>query len=547
MASHVSEKRTEDIALELLHIQSWPTARPPKGCLVRQNEYKAYSTIEHIFKGKSKSGKGDGYPDFLLVAVDTLRPQLLIETKATAKELDEAINEACFYGDACRAAGFSVIAVGVAGQEKSGIRVAVKKFINGTWQSVTYESNPITWIPTLTDTERLIATSDAVDLTPVVPRPEILAGYAEAMNRILREANVKDEYRPAYIGAIMLALWEAKGLISREPDRVLTEINTYCQQSFAIGGKQELARSLRVDEANSKLAHSIWQIIATLEKLNVVAGSVDHDYLGQLYEQFFRYTGGNTIGQYFTPRHITRFMVDICQTAKDDKIIDPACGTGGFLIASIQRAYDELGLKYEDVISIIQKNLIGYESEPVTAALCVANMIWRGDGRTGIRKNDCFSAVDYPVGECQVALMNPPFPHKQTDVSPQAFVERALEALKNRGLLAVILPTSLLVKKDIGEWRATLLRSHTLQAVCQLPDELFQPYASATTSIVVLEKGVPQSSKKQTLFVRLQYDGLMLRKGTRVNRSDGKNEIPQAVEVIINRKEVPGFSGLERR
>ncbi|MEI7646211.1 MAG: N-6 DNA methylase, partial [Chloroflexales bacterium] len=225
-------------------------------------------------------------------------------------------------------------------------------------------------------------------------------------------------------------------------------------------------------------------------------------------------------------------------------IIDPACGTGGFLIACIQRAYDELGVKYEDVIKIIQNNLIGYESEPVTAALCVANMILRGDGMTGIRKEDCLTASDYPLGECQVALMNPPFPHKQTDVPPQIFVERALQALKNRGLLAVILPTSLLVKRDIGEWRSRILQKNTLQAVCQLPDELFQPYASATTSVVLLEKGVPHGAKKKTVFVRLRYDGLVLKKGTRVTRNDQKNDLPEAVNSVINRREIPGFSGL---
>jgi len=544
MAAHVSEKRTEDIALELLNIQGWPTAKPPKGHLVRQNEYKAFVTLADIFKGKSKSGKGDGYPDFLVVSTATIHPYMIIETKASAKEIDNAIEEACFYGDACREAGFPVVVVGVAGQEKSGIKVFVKKFVDGAWDFVTYEGNKISWIPTLKDTETLIASTDVIDLTPIVPRPEILAYYADSMNRVLREANVKDEYRPAYIGAMMLALWESKGAISREPNRVLQDINKYCEQAFSIGGKEELAKSLRVDEANTKLANNAWQIISSLEKLNVVAGSVDHDYLGQLYEQFFRYTGGNTIGQYFTPRHITRFMADICQTSKTDKIIDPACGTGGFLIACIQRAYDELGLKYEDVISLIEANLVGYESEPVTAALCVANMILRGDGRTGIRKDDCFTASDYPLGECQVALMNPPFPHKQTDALPQSFVERALQSLENRGLLAVILPTSLLVKKAIGEWRSDILQSNTLQAVCQLPDELFQPYASATTSIVLLEKGVPHNTKKKTVFVRLQYDGLTLKKGTRVHRTDGKDDIPEAVDAVINRKEVPGFSGL---
>ena len=545
MPRHISERRTEDLATELLDIQGWPTARPLKGRLIRQNEYKAFHTIANIFVGGSKTGHGDGYPDFLLIDNRSQRPQMVIETKADAKDLGIALSEACFYGDLCRNAGHRVVAVGVAGQERTGIRINAASYYEGNWRPILYDEKPISWIPTPTDVEKLLSVSDAIDLTPIVPRPEILASRADYMNRILREANIKDEYRPAYIGAMMLALWESHGTISRDSAYVLNEVNQNCEAAFSRGGKQELAKSLRVDSANSRLADTAWMVLSTLEKLNVVAGSVDHDYLGQLYELFFRYTGGNTIGQYFTPRHVTRFMADLCETNKSDLVIDPACGTGGFLIACIQRAYDALGVKYEDAVAIVRDRLIGYESEPVTAALCVANMILRGDGKTGIRKADSFFAEDYPTGRCQVALMNPPFPHKQTDVPPQQFVERALEALEVRGVLAVILPTSLLVKRDVGEWRHAILEQNSLEAVCQLPDELFQPYASTTTSVVLLRKGIPHNRLKQSVFVRIHYDGLTLKKGTRVQRADENNDIPAAVDAVLNRKETPGFSGVK--
>src|SRR5690606_11540323 len=103
---------------------------------------------------------------------------------------------------------------------------------------------------------------------------------------------------------------------------------------------------------------------------------------------------------------------------------------------------------------------------------------------------------------------NPPFPHKKTDTPSEHFVDGALDGLHNRGRLAVILPTSLLVKKSKGAWRKRVLAKNRLVAVCQLPDELFQPYASATTSIVVLEKGVKHDPSKASIFVRLQHDGL---------------------------------------
>ncbi|HEV2913011.1 MAG TPA: N-6 DNA methylase [Pyrinomonadaceae bacterium] len=547
MPKHSSERRTEDVTMDLLDIQGWkPLNRPPKGRLVRQNEYKAFVQLEDIFKGKSKKGKGDAYPDFLLVEQLTMIPQMVIETKANESEFAQAVEEAKHYGDACITAGHNVVAVGVAGQEKTGISIGVCKYNTKkkTWETVVHEGVPISWIPTPADVQKLIASRVLIDLAPVVPRPEVLANKADLINRILREAHIKDEYRPAHVGAMMLALWQSKGNIRRAPDFILKDINKFCEEAFSNASKAELSKSLHIDEANEKLAQSAWQILSTLEQLNVVNASFDHDYLGQLYETFFRYTGGNTIGQYFTPRHITRFMADITETSPGDVVIDPACGTGGFLIACIQRAYALSKLKYEDAVNLVREKLIGYESEPVTAALCVANMILRGDGKTGIRKDECFTASDYPIGTLQVALMNPPFPHKKTDVPPQNYVERALEALQSKGKLAVILPTSLIVKKEVGKWREKILKNNSLLAVAQMPDELFQPFASATTSVVLLEKGTPHNPQRKTSFVRVQYDGLTLKKATRVPRADNKNQLSDATDAIINKKVEPGFSGI---
>jgi hypothetical protein len=354
--------------------------------------------------------------------------------------------------------------------------------------------NPISWIPLQTDVDRLLSADDLLDLWPIVPSQEVLAQKADLINRILREANVKDEYRPAYVGAMMLALLQSKGAIRKDEDFVLRDINTSCEDTFRKADKQELGKSLRIDEANRKLASSAWRILATLEKLNVVTASFDHDYLGQLY-------------------------------------------------ACIQRAFDFSKAKYEDIIDMVKYKLIGFENEPVTAALCVANMILRGDGKTGIKQEDCFVAEDYPIGKCHIALMNPPFPHRNTDDSIEIFCDRALESLEAHGKLAVIIPTNLIVKKDKGDWRENILKENSLEAVCQLPDELFQPYASSTTSVILIRKGVPHDKRRKTTFVRIQYDGLTLKKGTRVPRLDGKNQINDAINAILNKTEAPGFSG----
>lgn len=543
--NHLSEKRTEDLVRDLLTIRGWNLSRPPKGQTIRQNEYKNEPELAPIFAGKSKSGAGDGFPDFLILSPQSSLPCMLIETKGSIRDVDKAMEEAAdHYAEACFEAGYPVIAVGVAGQAEDDFAVRVQRRVGEKWADVVYEGRPISWLPTPYEVDQLLATETITELKPTVPSAEVLSAKAEFMNRILREASVRDGQRPAYIGALMLAMWKAGPSIRKtDPQWVLGDVNKACEAAFRDAEKPELASSLHIEESNSKLAKSIPLIIAELEKLNVVTASFSHDYLGQLYEAFFRYTGGNTIGQYFTPRHVTRLMAALCNVSQTDKVIDPACGTGGFLVAALNEAKEAAGLTYADAVEIVKNNLIGYESEPVTAALCVANMILRGDGKSGIRQGDVLRAKDFPSGQCDVALMNPPFPHKKTDQPVQVFIERALESLRPRGKLAVLMPTSLLAKRPTGGWREKILRSNTLLAVVQLPDELFQPYASATTSVVLLEKGIPHPSNKKTMFVRIRHDGFALKKGTRVRDDFFEDQLPAAIDSVINHTEVEGFAG----
>lgn len=539
---HQSESRTEDLVMDLLAIQGWKTARPPKGQVIRKNEYKDFPHIAGLFSGCSKTGSGDGYPDFLLLDSPDGKPVLIIEAKADKAQIALANHEAREYANGSIASGTPVLAAGVAGQENKSFAVGVAKATGAKWKDITYNGEPISWIPTPDDVARVLRSS-VIDLRPIVPEARVLADRADLMNRILREASIKDEYRPAYIGAMMLALWQTKGRIRKESEYVLSDINKACSDAFTKAKKPELAHSIRIDEKNDKMAATAWIILSTLEKLNVVTAIYDHDYLGHLYESFFRYTGGNTIGQYFTPRHICRFMADICEVQKSDVIIDPSCGTGGFLIASIQRCCDEEKIKYEDIVDIIKNNLKGFESEPLTASLCVANMILRGDGKSGIVGEDCFKSKKFPKNKCDVALLNPPFPHEKTDTPSTDFIDRALVALNNGGRLAAILPTSIVVKREFAEWRTSILKDNTLSAVCELPDEEFQPFAAATTCVVVLKKGVKHNRKNKTVFVRVENDGLELKKGVRVPRRDGKSQLSLAIDAMLNKKTIPGFSG----
>ena len=382
---------------------------------------------------KKTNGRGDGYPDFIVVSPD-VQPLIIGEAKAEESNIDAAVGEACDpYGEAFVDKGFRVLAAGIAGNDSTNIAVRIKKRAPGLWKPIEYRSQPIQWIPTPEETHRLLSDDRLFELQPLVPSNDVLAKRGEDINRILRESGIKDEYRPSVMAAFMLGIWYSHGDIRTDAAHVLKDINEECRQAFVKAGKSSLTGSIAVPENNRALAQKAARICYILRLLNVTTLTTDHDYLGQLYESFFRFTGGNTIGQYFTPRHVARLMTNLCEVSRSDLVVDPTCGTGGFLLSALYRMMGSKQLTHDQVVAIVKDHLMGFEKEPTTAALCVANMILRGDGTTGVVHGDCFTHPDYPVGQASVVLGNPPFPHKNTDTPADAFVDRGLEATTQRG------------------------------------------------------------------------------------------------------------------
>lgn len=537
----IAEVRAEELLIELLSSQGWEVRKPPKGELLRQQEYKDYPHLAEILCGNSKKGgPGYGLPEAILVDRDTLQPLAIIEVKADIDNLDQAIKEVtAIYGQSCIRAGYSPLAIALAGASEDDFAIRVLKWTGSQWLPITYDGEPISWIPNRADVVRLLAPAAPREIRPSVPPAEVLAARADEINRLLRESGIKDEFRPAVVGAIMLAVWQSEGNIRKDPGHILHDINQACSRAFWKARKSDLAASLRVDEANDTLAIKARRIVAILERLGIAVLTAEHDYLGQLYETFFRYTGGNTIGQYFTPRHIAMMMTDLCDVGKKDMVLDPACGTGGFLVAAMNRVLREEKLSRSQIVALVKKKLIGFDKEPVTAALCVANMILRGDGSTGVKRADCFTSRSYPVGEANVVLMNPPFPHKSTDTPPERFIDRALDGLRHRGRMAVLVPRSVLNRSKSAKWREKLLSKHTLDAVLVLPDELFQPYASSTTAVILVTKGIPHDSSRPVFFARIENDGFRLRKSVRQERPG--SQIPEVLKAYKHSQTIPGL------
>jgi type I restriction enzyme M protein len=195
MISHVSETRAEEVARELLAIRGWSTVRPPKGNVLWKNEYKSYPHIVEALAGRGKLGKGgDGYPDFLVLNQQSNRVMIVGETKAKSSEINKAAEEADFYADAFSDIGNPVLAAGIAGDETSNIAVRVNKRGGRGWRPIVYGSDPIQWLPTPDEADRLIEDDTLFDLQPRVPSSEVLARRGDQINRVLRECKIKDQF-----------------------------------------------------------------------------------------------------------------------------------------------------------------------------------------------------------------------------------------------------------------------------------------------------------------------------------------------------------------
>jgi hypothetical protein len=433
MAVQLSEQRARAVARDLLSYRGWDV-RPLSsgGQLLEESEYRAYPNLVSIFDRKSKSGPSFGKPDFLLVdSATSLKPLVVIDTKAQAKDIKKSIADTNHYGNAILEAGREALSVAIAGAVQEICEVKVQRNVRGQWEDLTLHSKAIDWIPSPKQTAKILSITGRTEVAPERPPDSVLTEQANRLNEIFRECKIKDEYRPVYAATFMLGMWY--GNVSTDPDSILEQINANASKALKRAGKYQLASSLRVDEENEDLALRAWEIIDILTKLNIRSFMQEHDYLGQLYETFFKYTGGNTIGQYFTPRHLIDMMCELVNVTAKDRVFDPACGTGGFLIGALRRMISHQGLSYEDGVQKVKDNIFGIESEPSTAALCITNMILRGDGKSGIIRANCFTKKNYPEQPVDVALLNPPFPHKKDDVPPTRFIDRAAsrEPLKN--------------------------------------------------------------------------------------------------------------------
>ncbi len=275
--------------------------------------------------------------------------------------------------------------------------------------------------------------------------------------------------------------------------------------------------------------------------------SYDHsERLGDAFEYLLSVLGSQgDAGQFRTPRHIIDFMVQVINPQKHEVILDPACGTAGFLISSykhimLQNTKKVPGdLLTPDDRKTMLMNFKGYDISPDMVRLSLVNLYLHGFAQPQIYEYDTLTSEERWSDYADVILANPPFmspkggirPHKkftvQSNRSEVLFVDYIAEHLTPTGRAAVIVPEGIIFQsanayKDLRK----MLIDTCLYAVVSLPAGIFNPYSGVKTSILLMDKQVSRKTDS-ILFIKIDNDGYGL--GAQ-RREIEKNDMPEALQ-----------------
>jgi len=294
------------------------------------------------------------------------------------------------------------------------------------------------------------------------------------------------------------------------------------------------------------------------ETLGLFLKEIDYfDYshpeeLGNAYEYLLSIMSSQgDAGQFRTPRHIIDFIVDVINPTKDDKVLDPACGTGGFLVSSYKHILEQHDGKDDpkkkekpltpDERKKLMTNFEGYDIDPTMVRIAQVNMYLHQFKNPKIFQYDSLSSEERWNDKFDVILANPPFmspkggikPHSkfsiQSSRSEVLFVDYIMNHLRPKGRAGIIVPEGIIFQSGTAhkQLRKNLVEDG-LYAVVSLPAGVFNPYAGVKTSILLLDNELAKQ-RTEILFVKIENDGFDL---GATKRPISKNDLPTALEIL---------------
>lgn len=281
----------------------------------------------------------------------------------------------------------------------------------------------------------------------------------------------------------------------------------------------------------------------------------DHsERLGDAFEYLLSALGSQgDAGQFRTPRHIIDFLVEVLEPKKSEVILDPACGTAGFLISAykyiLSRNIDDKNLSTltPDEKGLLAKNLKGYDISPDMVRLSLANLYLHGFTDPHIFEYDSLTQEERWNEFANVIIANPPFmtpkggikPHNKFKVQAKKtevlFVDYIIEHLLPDGRAGIVVPDGIVANSPSAykKLREYLINENILYSVISLPAGIFSPYSDVKTSILLLDKKLA-SRTDNILFIEVKNDGFQLGSSRRPIR---ENDLPSTLEILRHYKQ----------
>ncbi|MBI2652594.1 N-6 DNA methylase [Candidatus Woesearchaeota archaeon] len=552
---------------ETLESLGWNTKNPsrhPDGQVYTQGECLAHPEI--------KKGLGLTKPENIVKIAES--KFWVIESKKEHKQLAQALDEARDYATKINQNSKSIQAIiisGVAGNRTDSYLIKSEFFDGKKFNPITINGKEASGLLKPEEVQIILSQNDA-EVKDLVIDEELFLQKAEKINEILHLGAINKNYRARVMAALLLSLVDiTPPNIDASPIGLIRDINSRVQNVLEKEGKPEFSEQIKITLPPSTDNHIKFKkaIVDTIQELNILnirsAMNSGADVLGKFYEVFLKYgNGAKEIGIVLTPRHITKFAVEVLNPNQNDIILDPTCGTAGFLVAAFD--YVKRNANEQQIGKFKQYNLFGIEQEPEVVALAIVNMIFRGDGKNNIIEGNCFQKglifhknkfitcryvsakekderlsiakeEEIEINVITKVLMNPPFALKSSDEKEFKFVDYGLEQMQDGGLLFSVLPYSCMVKGgEYLEWRKRLLTNNTLLSVITFPEDLFYPVGVHTIGVFV-KKGLPHPKTQNVLWIRGLNDGYLKKKGKRLESTRATNDylkIQPILQAFIN-------------
>lgn len=566
-----NERLTESIVRD--HFKNDPFIQSVKF----EEQKSSNKRIQELLKGQSKGGgKGNGYPEFIISFPTNSNYIIVIECKADPskhespnrdKPKDYAVDGALHYAKAL-SVGFNVVAIGVSGETNSELLVS-----HFYWKKGDMKYSETTDKKLLSIDDYLQMFEDQFFISDFYTRD--IASKARFLNEEFQAYTIPEYKRCTMVSAMLLALIDKDfkekycdyETISELGQKMLAAIDAvFDDEDDMVRNKTIILREFesilneplfeqekikhkdkKTDEPTLEVAKYFVDYLERNVYPLVEHSNIGYDVLGRFYVEFIRYAASEQkSGLVLTPAHITELFCDLAELRIKDVVYDPCCGTGGFLVAGMQRLFKMAGGDKKLRKRIRKKQLCGCELRPDMFTYACSSMRFRGDGKSNLYNGSCFNNAQIIAENHKptVAFLNPPY-----DVGnsrQMEFIEHALKVLDDKadGRVVAIVQFSCAIKdeKDLKAVKQRILAKHHLKAVLSMPDDLFYP-VGVVTCIMIFEANKPNKGRK-TWFGYFKDDGFEKRK--HLGRIDARNNYASIkekwLEAYRNQEDIPGLS-----